>query len=139
MTRVVLIQCTKSKRDAATEARDLYDSTYFRAMRQWAESTDLPWFILSAEHGLVPPTTVLEPYDAFGLSDSQADSIAATLSDRGVTAVRLCAGEKYTTPLVPQLRDRGIAVEFVADGLRIGERVRRLQTLTASNSHDTLC
>jgi hypothetical protein len=82
---------------------------------------------------------VLEPYDAFGLSDSQADRIAATLSDRGVTAVRLCAGEKYTAPVVPQLRHRGIAVELVADGLRIGERVRRLQTLTANNTHDTLC
>lgn len=139
MTRVVLIQCTKSKRDTATEARDLYDSTYFDAMRQWAESTELPWFILSAEHGLVSPGTVLEPYDAFRLSDTQADTIATTLSDRGVTAVRLCAGEKYTAPLVPQLRDRGITVELVADGLRIGERVRRLQTLTASNSHNTLC
>ena len=34
-------------------------------MRTYAETTGLPWFILSAEHGLVSPDEWLEPYERY--------------------------------------------------------------------------
>ena len=42
-----------------------YTSDYFNKMRAYAETTGLPWFILSAEHGLVSPDEWLEPYERY--------------------------------------------------------------------------
>ena len=53
---VVLVGCVKSKRDHPSPASDLYTSALFRKARAYAESTGGPWYVLSAEHGLVEPT-----------------------------------------------------------------------------------
>lgn len=58
---IVLVGCAKSKRPHGAAAKDLYTSDYFSKMRAYAESTGRPWFILSAEHGLVSPDGLLEP------------------------------------------------------------------------------
>lgn len=50
-----LISCVSRKRSAPAQARDLYTSDWFLKAREYVESTGSPWFILSAEHGLVPP------------------------------------------------------------------------------------
>ncbi len=42
-------------------AKDLYVSALFDKERAYAERTGIPWFILSAQHGLVAPDEVLEP------------------------------------------------------------------------------
>ncbi len=42
-----------------------YTSDYFTKMRNYAEASGHPWFILSAEHGLVQPDEWLEPYDCY--------------------------------------------------------------------------
>lgn len=60
---VVLVGCVKSKVDHPAPARDLYTSALFRKERVYAEASGIPWFILSAEHGLVAPTQVIEPYE----------------------------------------------------------------------------
>jgi hypothetical protein len=60
---IVLVGCVKQKLDQPAEARTLYTSPLFRKGRAHAESAGCPWFILSAQHGLVDPTTVLAPYD----------------------------------------------------------------------------
>src|SRR5690242_8242258 len=41
-------------------------------MRSYAEATGRPWFILSAEHGLVSPDTWLELYERY-LPDTSRD------------------------------------------------------------------
>jgi hypothetical protein len=53
----------KQKLDRPAEARDLYTSSLFRKGRAYADAAGCPWFILSAQHGLVSPTTVVAPYD----------------------------------------------------------------------------
>lgn len=143
MTRVTLIQCTDSKRDESAKARDLYDeSRYFRKMRAWAEDREVaygsPWFILSAKHELVAPDEVLEPYDAFGLSEEQAESIAADLDGMGVTATDVTAGRKYTDPLIPALERRGVDVVNHFAGKRIGARERLLKQATVELQHGEL-
>lgn len=65
---VVLISCTKMKFNEAMAAKDLYAaSAWFRSAWAYARSrATSPMFdihILSAKHGLVNPTKVLEPYD----------------------------------------------------------------------------
>ncbi|GAA3813368.1 hypothetical protein GCM10022226_37620 [Sphaerisporangium flaviroseum] len=44
-------------------AEDLYVSPLFQLRRRYVERSCERWYILSALHGLVDRTTVLEPYD----------------------------------------------------------------------------
>jgi len=137
---MILIQCTDSKRDEPAKARDLYDeSTLFRAMRDYATAKNDEWYILSAKHGLVHPDTELEPYDAFGLSETQATQIAETLSELGVSTVEVVAGKKYIDPLVSALENHGIDVINNFTGLKIGERMAKLNTETAKMKNHSLC
>lgn len=72
--RVGLLGCGKQKLDHAAPAAELYCGSYFRLCRTWLEQQGLDaWGILSAEHGLVLPEQVLEPYDvALGQLDAGA-------------------------------------------------------------------
>lgn len=61
---VVLVGCTKTKRTLAATARDLYDpSDLFARRRHYAETSGLPWGILSAYHGAIAPDVLIAPYD----------------------------------------------------------------------------
>lgn len=117
-----LVQCTKTKRDTATIARKLYDpSPLFRKMRAFAVARGEPWYILSAEHGLVGPERTLQPYDAFGLSEQQAQTVVEALTRRGETEVTLVAGKTYREPLLTAAEDSPVSITTVGAGLRIGE------------------
>jgi hypothetical protein len=59
--RVCLVSCVSSKAVRALPARDLYISALFIKARAYVESLRCPWFILSAEHGLVHPDAVIAP------------------------------------------------------------------------------
>ena len=129
--RVTLIQCTNKKRKGVHKAKQLYDeSHYFCIMRAWARSTGNPWYILSAKHGLVPPSERIANYDERGLSVKQCKEIATKLDDAGVTEVLITAGKDYTNPLTPELERVGIDVIEVARGMRIGERMAELKERT---------
>lgn len=133
MNAVTLIQCTNSKRNQPAPARNLYDpSGYFRDMRAWAQSRGDPWFILSAEHGLVPPERRLAPYDERGISESQAREIATELWRREFDTVHVTAGRDYTRHLVPELEERGLDVVNHFAGEPIGRRRHLLQTETTT-------
>jgi len=135
---VILIQCVSSKRDKCLPAKELYDSTYFDAMKRYAEASDCDYRILSAKHGLVHPEAELDPYDEFGLSEKQAETIAATLADAGMETVRIAAGKKYTDPLTPELEANGIDVVEVGCGMRIGNRVKHLKEKARELENHTL-
>lgn len=61
--RIGLVGCVKSKRSPPSPAKELYTSPVFTGARRAVESGCNLWFILSAEHGLLDPDTVTEPYD----------------------------------------------------------------------------
>lgn len=127
MNEVTLIQCTNSKRTGTHAARDLYDeSDYFVAMREWAKARAVPWFILSAKHGLIHPDAEIADYDERGLDADQATQIATMLVEDGVETVHLTAGTDYTNALVPELEARGIDTINHFAGKQIGERVSKL-------------
>ena len=55
--------CVKRKSAGGRPARDVYASPLWGYRRDYAERLAVPWFILSAKHGLLTPDTHIEPYD----------------------------------------------------------------------------
>jgi hypothetical protein len=51
----------------------MYTSTLFRGRIEAVESTCDTWFVLSAKHGLLDPSEVIEPYDV-ALKDLPSDA-----------------------------------------------------------------
>jgi hypothetical protein len=130
---VVFVGCVKSKLDHGTVAKDLYTSDYFAKMRAYAESTGRPWFILSAEHGLVSPEAWLEPYDCY-LPDTSREyrrawgqKVAAQLEQAiGSLAglvVDIHAGATYVEAAETALAPRGVTVIDQLNGLSFGRRL----------------
>ena len=130
---VVLIGCVKMKLDHAAPAEELYVSPLFRKRRAFAESTGRPWFILSAQHGLIAPDQVLLPYD-MRLSDQPSDyrdrwggRVMKQLEDAGVAVTgetfELHAGLAYVDPLGWRLTGAGARVVWPFKGLSQGEHL----------------
>lgn len=130
---IVLIGCVKSKRPVAAEARDLYTSDYFLKMRRYAETSGLPWYILSAEHGLVAPTDWLEPYERY-LPDTSRDyrrawgqkvgeQLERAVGSLSGKLVEVHAGSAYVEALAPVLRSLGADLHDRLEGLSIGRRL----------------
>jgi hypothetical protein len=128
---VVLVGCVKTKAAGPRPAQDLYQSPLFERRRRYAESSGVPWYILSAEHGLLDPRSIIEPYDV-DLADATADYrqawgewLAAKLlramgSFKG-RGIEVHAGAAYADAIEDPLRRRGAVVLNALAGLRQGE------------------
>jgi hypothetical protein len=133
-TTVYLVSCVSQKREQACEARDLYVSEFFRKARRYVETSGCPWFVLSAEHGLVAPGQVIAPYErtlnTMRIADRQvwALRVAAQLAETSpdLSRVVFLAGERYREFLARILAGREVAVSVPMQGLRIGEQLRWL-------------
>lgn len=136
MTPVVLIGCSATKLDRAAPARDLYTGRVFTASVAYAESRGLPWFVLSALHGVIPPDQVIEPYDVTvaGLTRGERLSWAGRIAEqldeiRAPGRVEVLAGAEYVKACERYGRHR--TFEAPLAGLGVGERYARLVDLTA--------
>jgi hypothetical protein len=130
---VVLVTCVKTKRSTPAAAKDLYTSSLFQKQRLYAERAGVPWFILSAEHGLVGPDEWLAPYERY-LPDcppsyrrAWGQWVAARLellhgSLQG-TAIEIHASSLYASCLTPELHRLGASVSTPLTGLSQGERL----------------
>lgn len=130
---IVLISCVKSKLSRPSAAKDLYSSSLFRKERQYAERSGHPWFILSAEHGLVAPDEWLAPYERF-LADTPARYRAAwgqwvverlellTGPLDGKT-VEVHANSTYVGAIRGPLESRGAHLYEPLRGLAMGQRL----------------
>lgn len=129
-SRLFLVSCVSAKRPHPAPARDLYVSPLFLKARDFVEGSGCPWFILSAEHALLPPETVIAPYErtlnAMPVQHRRAwaERVLAALWPRlsGVEAVVFFAGQRYREFLQEPLRSR-VAVEVPLAGMRIGEQL----------------
>lgn len=132
--RIALVACSAQKLEHAAPARELYTGALFKAARAYAEATCDGWAILSAQHGLVSPDTVLDPYDLALASlpregrDAWGERVAAQLrvlygfgAQAGVTFVVL-AGATYATPLMRSLDPATWDLELPLRGLAIGQQ-----------------
>lgn len=132
--RIGLVGCVKQKEPQAMPARSLYRSPLFHGRRAYVERTCSSWFVLSAEHGLVHPDRMLEPYDVT-LKDEEpsrrrvwSQQVLADLSDLlgDLTGAvfEIHAGAAYRdSGLVEGLEDRGAVVEVPAEGLGLGQQL----------------
>ncbi len=135
--RVALVSCVKSKQAVSAPARDLYTSALFRGLRAYAERNADRWYILSAEHGLVDPSTRLAPYEKtlnrMGRADRDrwAAKVQGQLSEvlPPSAEVIVLAGERYRERLIPFLVARGHSVKVPLEGMPFG---KQLQFLSAA-------
>jgi hypothetical protein len=128
-----LVSCVSGKCESPAPARELYTSQWFTLTRRFVEHTGSPWFIVSAEHGLVAPDDVIAPYErtlntmgidarrkwALRVKD-QMDAAFPT-ADRCV----VLAGERYREFLMDYLRTRYV-VDVPMQGLAIGQQLQWL-------------
>jgi len=128
---VYLVSCVSKKRTRTVAAKDLYLSDWFVKARGYVEARGGPWFILSAEHGLVAPDDPLAPYERtlnkMPVSDRRcwAERVIRQMSERVPAASHIVflAGKRYREFLEDRLRNRGFSVEVPMEGLRIGEQL----------------
>ena len=112
---VYLVSCVSQKREQACAARDLYVSDLFCKARRFAEASGCPWFILSAEHGLVAPSQAIAPYERTLNTMRAADRrtwgerVAAELAEAvpDLSRVVFLAGKRYREFLSRHLASRG--------------------------------
>jgi hypothetical protein len=128
---VYLVSCVGQKRKQGCAARDLYTSDWFCKARRYAEASGCPWFILSAEYGLVAPDHVISPYErtlnTMRVADRRAwaDRVARQLMEAvpELSRVVFLAGERYREFLAEYLAGQGVQVTVPMKGLRIGEQL----------------
>lgn len=129
----ILVGCVKSKLSHPAPAQDLYTSTLFRKQRSYAQSAGVPWFVLSAKHGLVAPEDVLDPYD-LRLSKTPRDyrkqwgaTVVQQLQDVAGplhgTVIEVHAGSAYVEAIRAGLRTAGANILEPLSGLTLGNRL----------------
>jgi hypothetical protein len=130
---LVLVGCVKKKLDVPAPARELYTSPLFRKERSYAEQAGVPWFVLSAEHGLVAPDEVLAPYD-LQLSRTSRDyrrawgvrvveRLGEVVGPVSGKTIEVHAGSAYTDSIRDLLIREGATVVEPLAGLRMGDRL----------------
>ena len=133
--RIALVSCVKRKLSRAAAARDLYTSALFIGLRHYAERHSDRWFILSAKHGLVEPSRIIEPYEQT-LNKmtrhareewaqhvcSELDSILPKRAD-----VLLLAGQRYREDIEKFLLKRGHTIAVPLRGLSLGRQLAWLK------------
>lgn len=129
--RIGLVGCVKEKAATARPARDLYVSPLFRGRVTYVERSCSRWFILSARHGVIDPTAIVEPYDE-SLDNASRQrrrdwsrqvlaQLADGLGDLGQYEFEIHAGAPYRDfGLVGGLRAAGATILNPTAGLRIG-------------------
>lgn len=139
--RLVLVACVAKKASAPCTAASLYQSSWFKKARLYAEQHGDEWRILSAGHGLVHPYQELAPYDVSmkSLNAQERREWATSVLDdlrwerpplkRG-DRVEILAGVQYREHLVPELKRQGIKVIVPMKGLGIGEQLHWLNQHT---------
>jgi hypothetical protein len=125
------VSCVGRKNSATAAAMDLYSSAWFKKARDFAESKECPWYILSAEYGLVSPSQIIEPYEktlnTMPVAERRlwAEKVNSQI-ERNVPQLEravLLAGLRYREFLTGHLSRRNIVVEVPMKGLRIGEQL----------------
>ncbi len=144
MKTIALISCSAKKAETPTDqpgiaAKELYQGELFKKARRLVEARGLPWFILSAKHGLIGPDYVLRQYnykltrlaEAEAWAEEVAEAFFKEHHPSTVDKIEIYAGEFYFAPLGARLESMGYKVILPLLGLSIGHAMRRLNELFA--------
>lgn len=136
---VIFVACVKTKREDTAAAKDLYVSDWFKKARRYVEARGLPWFILSAKHGLVAPDYQIERYgktlkemcacEKRDWADGVLGAISREIPD--LQHAIFLAGRSYRELLTSELKKRGVKVEVPMEGLRSGQQLQWLKAHSA--------
>jgi len=134
MAKICLVACASTKQMQSASAKELYVSPLFSKSRYWAEQNSDQWFILSAKHGLLTPSTLVEPYNMtlknMNVNDRRtwADKVYAALLDitQEGDEITFLAGKHYRQFLLPRLTQEGYQVCLPMEGLGIGKQLQWL-------------
>ncbi|MBM4042952.1 MAG: hypothetical protein FJ290_31065 [Planctomycetes bacterium] len=135
MRTIYLVACVSEKKQGSHAAKDSYDSAWFKKARAYVERQKSPWFILSAEHGLLDPESRIEPYEKTlneaSVAERRAWAARVIPKLREVIQPADCvvflAGERYREFLIGEVRRMCAQVLVPMERLAIG---RQLQWLT---------
>jgi len=146
--RLFLIACSKTKLPRPAPAAELYNSPLFKFSRQYAEKHG-EYLILSAEHGLVNPSHLVEPYDTTlaDLGVAQTTAMIAKVERQAQQwlqlwdhdekklpgALELLAGRDYAAIINATCLADFFRIHQPLKGLGIGQR---LQWLKNNLRHD---
>lgn len=133
VAHLVLVTCVKSKLEVPAAAKELYISPLFTRQRAYAESAGVPWFILSAEYGLIAPDDWVAPYERY-LPDTptayraawgkwvveRLDLLAGPLHGK---VVEIHAGSAYVSAVSAHLVAKGAILRTPLNGLGVGQRL----------------
>lgn len=135
---IVVIACGAQKSDEPAPAGQLYTSPHFqltyRAARKLAEDQGARVLILSALHGLVDPSTVLEPYDVkMGDAGSITPAVLAEQLDTiNPTTITTLLPRAYRLALV---RAGAVVTDLYANAPGIGHQRGVASKILASRQH----
>jgi hypothetical protein len=131
-----LVSCVGQKASNPTRAAALYTSAWFQKARYYVEARHAPWFILSAEYGLIHPDAVIAPYEKtlnrMGIEARRAwakrviGQMEADLPQ--CEEIVIFAGARYREFLLDYLSRRARRIEVPLEGLRIGEQLAWFRT-----------
>jgi len=130
---VLLLGCVKLKASTPQKAKDLYVSDLFGKRRRYADQRALPWFVLSAEHGLLRPDDWVAPYDVELKAQAPSyrrvwgawviERLRRELGDLAGVRLEVHAGEAYAEALVEPATAAGATLIRPLKGLRQGEQL----------------
>ena len=123
--RVVLVGSSGATADEPRPAGEMFRSDGFAYAREHARHSRLPWFVLSAKHGLLDPDEVISPH-RIQIDDQPAayrtawgEWVVAQLADRlqldGVV-VEVHGGVDFAQPLRQPRTRRGAVLEIPLPG-----------------------
>ena len=127
---VLLLGCVKLKASSPQQAKDLYVSDLFQKRRRYADQRGLPWFVLSAEHGLLRPDDLVAPYDVELKAQPASyrrvwgawvfERLRRELGALSGVRLEVHAGEAYAEALVEPASIAGARLSRPLRGLRQG-------------------
>jgi len=130
---VLLLGCVKGKSSAPQKAKDLYVSDLFDKRRGYADQRGLPWFVLSAEHGLLRQDDWVAPYDVTLKAESAGyrkawgawviERLGRELGDLAGIRLEVHAGDAYADALTEPALQAGAIVTRPLKGLRQGQQL----------------
>ena len=130
---LLLVTCVKMKQQKPAAAKDLYASTLFKRQLAYAQHAGAPWFILSAEHGLVAPEEWLAPYERY-LADTPptyrkawgswvVERLSLLVGPLRGKVVEVHASEEYVAAIRSHLQASGSTLVEPLRGLSLSRRL----------------
>lgn len=132
--------CSK-KRKETSPASELYISQWFKAAKKYILTLEIEYFILSAKHGILHPSQLVEPYDQslYHLSAPERRRWSEMVVKQLIaiappgTEFVILAGKRYREGIVEPLENAGYNTTIPLQGLGIG---KQLQWLTANTPRE---